>query len=98
MLTYRTGNTALRLVEPPASVESEGALDADPPRPPIAVAIDGRRRRVASAHGPTRLEGEWWTEAPMARDYFEVETEDGGHYWLYRDRADGRFYLHGVFD
>jgi protein ImuB len=103
MLTYRSGATALRLVEPPASVDAEVEVDADtqredPPRPPVAVAIGGRKRRVAAAHGPTRLEGEWWTESPLQRDYFEVETDDGGHYWLYRDHADGRFYLHGVFD
>jgi len=47
---------------------------------------------------PISLEGEWWTENPFARDYFEVATSDGGRYWLYRDHADGRFYLHGVFD
>jgi protein ImuB len=98
LLTYRSGGSALRLVEPPASVDAEGAVGDDPPRPPVAVAIGGRRRRVAAAHGPTRLEGEWWTDTPLARDYFEVETDDGGHYWLYRDHADGRFYLHGVFD
>jgi len=47
---------------------------------------------------PISLDGEWWTDEPFARDYFEVATSDGGRYWLYRDRTDGRFYLHGVFD
>lgn len=53
---------------------------------------------VIAARGPTRLEGEWWTDSPLARDYYEVETRDGARYWLYRDHADGRFYLHGIFD
>lgn len=97
-MVARGGADALRLIEPPASVEADVVDGEDPPRPPRSVAIAGKRRRVASARGPTRLEGEWWTETPMARDYFEVDTEDGGRYWVYRDHADGRFYLHGVFD
>jgi protein ImuB len=98
-IVARGGTEALRLIEPPASVEADGVVEGeDPPRPPRAVAIGGKRRRVAAARGPTRLEGEWWTDEPIARDYFEVETDDGGRYWLYRDHADGRFYLHGVFD
>jgi protein ImuB len=47
---------------------------------------------------PVRLQGEWWTDAPLHRDYYEVETDDGAHYWLFRDHRDGRLYLHGVFD
>jgi hypothetical protein len=98
-MVARGGCDALRLIEPPASIEADGVVDGeDPPRPPSVVANDGKRRRVAAARGPTRLEGEWWTDEPLARDYFEVETDDGGRYWLYRDHADGRFYLHGVFD
>jgi protein ImuB len=60
--------------------------------------VDGTIHRVTHASGPTRLEGEWWTDEPLARDYYEVETEDGGRYWLYRDRTDGKLYLHGVLD
>ena len=77
----------VRLLEPPVAVETEG----DPPR-----TVD--RKAVTAASGPMRLQGEWWTDDPLARDYFEVATQDGGHYWLYRDHSDGRFYLHGVFD
>jgi len=92
----RGGDSVLRLVTPPTAVEVEGA--DDPLCPPRAVALGGVRHAVAQASGPTRLEGEWWTDSPLARDYFEVATDDGGRYWLYRDHADGRFYLHGVFD
>jgi protein ImuB len=77
----------VRLLEPPVAVEAEGD-------PPHTVA----HKPVTAASGPMRLQGEWWTDDPLARDYFEVATQDGGHYWLYRDHADGRFYLHGVFD
>ena len=71
----------------------------------------GRRYRVTQGDGPERLHGEWWREAgaesalPMAvRDYYQVETETGGRYWLFRlgdgqNRASGpmRWFLHGAF-
>ena len=95
----RGGVAALRLLSPPTVVEAEGSPpDEDPPRPPRTLELGGVRHQVVEASGPTRLEGEWWTDEPLGRDYFEVATDDGGRYWLYRDHADGRFYLHGVFD
>ncbi len=93
---------ALRLIEPPAPLRVDGeqaAPDAaELDRPPRAFHLDGARHHVATATGPTRLEAEWWTDEPLARDYYEVVTEEGGRYWLYRDRRRGGFYLHGVFD
>jgi len=97
----RGGAEALRLLPTPVVVpaETDGNIaDADPPRPPRAAWLEGVRHEVTWASSPTRLEGEWWTDEPLARDYFEIGTDDGGRYWLYRDHADGRFYLHGVFD
>ena len=78
---------ALRLVEPPR------------PQPPDlgAIVVDGSCAAVAHTRGPTRLDAEWWSRDPVARDYYEVETEDGGRYWVYRD-ASGGYYLHGIFD
>ena len=81
---------------------------ADPPTPldvatpseeaPRSFRLDGARHQVTNVSGPTRLEAEWWTDEPLARDYYEVVTEEGGRYWLYRDRRSGGFFLHGVFD
>jgi protein ImuB len=45
---------------------------------------NGRRHRVRKADGPERIEREWWLDAGDARDYFRVEDEDGGRYWLFR--------------
>jgi protein ImuB len=58
--------------------------------------------RVAKAIGPERIGPEWW-HAPSGtrpRDYWRVEDETGGRYWLYREVApDGRggWFLQGVF-
>ncbi len=55
--------------------------------------------RVVRAEGPERIAAEWWRSdadrAEAARDYFRVEDQSGRRYWLYR--ADGRWFLHGLF-
>ena len=65
---------------------------------------------VTRAEGPERIAPEWWLEDPArlasgqdrVRDYYRVEDEDGGRYWLFRaglyqsDKAP-RWFLHGVF-
>jgi protein ImuB len=77
-----------------------------PPRPVVAEGEGGRltalrlgRRAwpVAAMAGPERLAGEWWSE-PFDRDYYRVRLEGFGDCWIYRDGADGRLYLHGLFD
>jgi len=71
----------------------------------------GRRYKVTQGDGPERLHGEWWREACiedemplMVRDYYQVETETGGRYWLFRlgDGEHGatgsmRWFIHGAF-
>ena len=71
----------------------------------------GKRHRVTQGDGPERLHGEWWRERgaegelPLTvRDYYQVETETGGRYWLFR-LGDGehastgtmRWFIHGAF-
>ena len=43
--------------------------------------------RVLQSAGPWRLEGEWWGEQALRRDYYQVELTDGGIYRLYVDRS-----------
>jgi len=71
----------------------------------------GKRYRVTQGDGPERLHGEWWREhgaegeRPLTvRDYYQVETETGGRYWLFRlgdgeHQATGpmRWFIHGAF-
>jgi len=58
-------------------------------------------RRITHAVGPERIAPEWWrligspTHTPSAgaspyhttRDYYKIEDEHGGLYWIYRSRA-----------
>ena len=52
----------------------------------------GVGHRVARVEGPERIAPEWWLErsTARARDYYRVEDEGGGRYWIYRDGPGGR--------
>ena len=47
--------------------------------------------------GPERLESGWWDDEGIARDYFVARTGDGVQLWIYRDRRESAWYLHGLF-
>jgi len=94
----------LRLLDRPERVETIAPL---PDRAPPGAFLWRRvRRRLRAAEGPERIAPEWWRADPGwaggARDYWRVEDEAGGRFWLFRE-ADGqretapRWFLHGVF-
>jgi protein ImuB len=79
-----------------------------PDDPPITFHWRRIRHRVVWAEGPERVAPEWWrpavnaNEIPETRDYYRVQDETGGRYWLYRaglyqGGKQPRWYLHGVF-
>lgn len=97
-----------RLLAAPEPIDVTAML---PDHPPAMFVWRRKRFRVAQADGPERLHGEWWRDAGVeadrpytVRDYFQVETVDGGRYWLFR-LGDGenvatgsmRWFIHGAF-
>ncbi|MEY3206046.1 MAG: hypothetical protein RLZZ21_2377 [Planctomycetota bacterium] len=66
-------------------------------RPPLRFRLAGQVHRVAQSHGPERIETAWWRGPIVRRDYYVVETETGGRFWLFRRLKDGAWFLHGVF-
>lgn len=55
--------------------------------------------RVVRLSGPWRVAGEWWTERPYARDYYDVALSDGGLYRLYCEvGGGGGWFVDGVYD
>jgi protein ImuB len=97
-----------RLLDQPEPVDVTAML---PDHPPAMFVWRRQRYRVVQADGPERLHGEWWRNAgheaaqPLSvRDYFQVEVEGGGRYWLFR-QGDGerastgpmRWFIHGAF-
>jgi protein ImuB len=88
----------LRLLARPEPVDAVALLPHDPP------ALFRWRRmahRVVRAEGPERIAPEWWREsgdeaaAREPRDYWRIEDERGGRFWLYR--REMRWFVHGVY-
>jgi protein ImuB len=94
----RLRRPALLLTHPEAVAVTAPLPDA----PPLLFRWRHRLHKVRHAEGPERLEAEWWREAAPARDYYLVEDQDGGRFWLYRLGLPGEFnparwFLHGFF-
>jgi protein ImuB len=53
---------------------------------------------VRIAAGPWSMEEGWWSDAPAARDYWDVELTEGGLYRIYRDRASNAWFADGIYD
>ncbi len=98
------GPRPTRLFARPEAIATMAEL---PDHAPGAFWWRGHRRRVLRADGPERIRGEWWIqshEAFKVRDYFQVETETGERFWIYRS-GDGEhkhtgpqsWFLHGIF-
>ncbi len=104
-LAAMKGARPTRLLQRPEPVEIIAALPDDPPRQFV-----WRRHahRLVRVEGPERIADEWWrprpggkvmpaTIVPPVRDYYRVEDDDGGRFWLFRDGPlnGARWYLHG---
>jgi len=78
-----------------------------PDQPPRRFEWRGRPYKVVAGDGPERIHGEWWRrdgEIWAVRDYYRVEEEQGGRYWVFRqgdgmesDTGDLSWWMHGVF-
>ncbi len=101
---------AVRVLRPPIEVEvttAAGSATEEVLARPVSVKslareeeakkmqIDGR---VHVASGPWGLEEDWWGEAPLERDYWDVELSGGGLYRVFRDRGSGDWFVDGVYD
>lgn len=93
----------LRKPEPIVAVAAEL-----PDYPPRQFVWRGRAHRVLRAEGPERIGQEWWRGDFSAigpgkiRDYYRVEDEAGGRFWIYRQGLFGgaqapKWWIHGLF-
>ncbi len=69
-----------------------------PEGPPQRILLPTGSENVARWWGPERIETGWWRKTDLRRDYYRVETEHGAHYWVFRHRETGQWFLHGRFD
>jgi protein ImuB len=88
-----------RLLDPPEAIRATALL---PDHPPVMFIWRKVRHQIGKADGPERIAPEWWQgdkDGP-SRDYYRVETDQGGRFWIFRDApADegGRWWMHGFF-
>ncbi len=84
-----------------------GVIALLPDQPPRRFEWRGQAHKVVAGDGPERIHGEWWrrdAETWAVRDYYRVEDEAGGRFWVFR-RGDGiddetgdlSWWIHGVF-
>jgi len=88
------GRRPILLFDPPEPVEAMAEL---PDGAPLRFTWRRLSRRVTRADGPERLSPEWWRPRPddrrvRTRDYYRVEDEAGGRYWLFREGLYDREY------
>jgi protein ImuB len=62
---------------------------------PAQFRFQGEQYRTVRSWGPERIQTGWWRNGYVRRDYYRVQT-NRGCYWLFR--AQGKWFLHGVFD
>jgi protein ImuB len=104
-LASMKGARPIRLLQRPEEIKVVSMLPDEPPRQ-----FQWRRHahRLVRTQGPERIADEWWRPrsngkqmpaniVPPVRDYYRVEDDDGGRFWLFRDgmRNDVKWYLHG---
>lgn len=97
----------IRLFRQPEPLEDVTSLLPD--EPPRRFRWRGRLHEVRRAEGPERIGEEWWkrdigeVSVFRARDYYRVEDQDGGRFWLFRAGLYGdpagtpKWWLHGLF-
>jgi protein ImuB len=81
---------AQRALRPPRSARVQTGTGGRP------AVVDGMR--ALQAAGPWRFFGEWWGDAPFARDYWDVQLADGGVYRMYHDLAHSAWFVDGIYD
>ena len=88
------GRRPILLLDPLEPVEAIAEL---PDGAPARFTWRRLSRRVTRADGPERLSPEWWRPRSdgrqvRTRDYYRVEDDAGGRYWLFREGLYGREY------
>ncbi|MDH3688189.1 MAG: DNA polymerase Y family protein [Gammaproteobacteria bacterium] len=57
-----------------------------------------RQGKLRLQQGPERIEGGWWDDADICRDYYVAIDRNGSRLWIFRDLVQAkRWYLHGWF-
>ncbi|ARU57130.1 DinP DNA polymerase-like protein [Oleiphilus messinensis] len=58
--------------------------------------VDLKQHGLEIILGPERIYSNWWTTAPVNRDYYVARFPEGAIGWIFRD-SSGFWYVHGWF-
>jgi protein ImuB len=92
------GLAAVRVFRPPIPVEVMTETSGSDTH---ITAIHGEgdlSGTVRTSSGPWRLESGWWSDAPAAREYWDVELERGGLYRVYESAADAGWFVDARYE
>ena len=97
--TWRTDlPRPVHLLKKPEPIEVSVPI---PDYPPLLFNYKGTLHTVKKADGPERIEQEWWSDKSEYRDYYCLEDELGGRYWVFRLgdylTGDPKWFIHGFF-
>ncbi len=53
---------------------------------------------VRASSGPWKIESSWWSDAPAAREYWDVELEKGGVYRVYQAEGASAWFADARYD
>lgn len=91
----------LTLLQPPSPLDIISPPTAPPttqPGPPMQFRWERRSFHVVRYWGAERIESGWWRGPSQRRDYYRVETNTGTWLWLFQQRQDGQWFVHGIFE
>ncbi len=97
------GLLTVRTLRPALELEVEIEPDGCPRRvrTPVHEATAKRptvEGEVVVAAGPWRIEESWWSTAPLAREYWDIELAGGGLWRLFREVASEHWFVDGAYD
>lgn len=84
-----------RLIQPPQKIDVVWDAISNQPS---TVRYRGDIQRVRETSGPERIDSGWWQGITEQRDYYRVKLDSGPWLWIYRDRRNATWMLHGEFD
>ena len=85
----------IRLLHPPKKIDMQ---QVNKDGGPLRMVYQGSPLAVVRATGPERIDTGWWQGATQQRDYFRIELSTSTWLWVYRDRREKNWFLHGEFD
>jgi protein ImuB len=56
-----------------------------------------RDGRLVLKAGPERIESGWWDGMDVTRDYYVAQDQTGARLWVYCERMNGEWFVHGLF-